>query len=401
MVRSRPQSSAGLAVFLAVMSTEIKRTMAIAMGSSLRQVQEDWRKLRAWSPPGILERGHRVTPDVNESPLEVRMVELTFDAMANARVCYAAAKLRIADLLQDGEQTSNELAAALGVNANALYRLLRCLSTIGVVTEGLDRRFSLTDLGATLRSDAIGSTRAFVEFFGEPFYMQSWVDILHTVKTGQPAFDHVHGKPLFDFLAEHPIEADIFDEAMTSLTSSLGSEVLAGYDFSAFKRVVDVGGGRGNLLFTILRANPRVTGVLFDLARVIADARKEVDDLGLTSRCELVAGDFFVEVPAGGDAYILKWILHDWDDTACDRILSSCRRAIAPEGKMLLVESVIPPPGVSHHSKLDDIEMMTLLGSQERTEEEYAALMERSGFRLMRILPTPTDIVSILESEPV
>ena len=342
-----------------------------------------------------------MTPEANESPPELRMVELTFDAMANARVCYAAAKLRIADLLQEREQTSNELAGALGVNANALYRLLRCLGSIGIVTEGPDRRFSLTDLGATLRSDAIGSTRAFVEFFGEPFYLQSWVDILHTVKTGRPAFDHVHGKPLFDFLAEHPMEAGIFDEAMTSLTSSLGSEVVAGYDFSAFKRVVDVGGGRGNLLFTILQANAHLSGVVFDLARVIANSRKEVDNLGLASRCELVAGDFFVDVPAGGDAYILKWILHDWDDSACERILASCRRAIGSRGKLLLVESVIPPAGVSHHSKLDDIEMMTLLGSQERTKEEYAALMERSGFRLTRILPTPADIVSILEAEPV
>jgi hypothetical protein len=173
------------------------------------------------------------------------------------------------------------------------------------------------------------------------------------------------------------------------------TEVLAAYDFSGFKRIVDVGGGRGTLLKAILQTNQAATGVLFDLPRVIADAAR----LGLGPRCELISGDFFPALPAGGDAYLMKWILRDWDDEACARILTSCRGAIVPEGKLLVIETVVPAPGVPHHSKLDDIEMMVLLGSQERTEEEYAALLARSGFRLARIEWTPTEFGNVIEAE--
>lgn len=334
-------------------------------------------------------------------PPDVRLLEIMFDAVVQSRACYAAAKLRLADLLQDQERSSQDLAVVLGVDARALYRLLRCLSVIGVVTEGPAQHFSLTELGATLRSDVATSTRPFVEFFGSPFYLEAWVDILTSIQTGRPAFDHVHGQPLFAFLAEHPAESRIFDEAMASLTPRLGPEVMAVYDFAPFRRIVDVGGGSGSFLFSLLLAHPQATGVLFDQSHVLTDAHQESEALGLAGRCEIVSGDFFVEVPAGGDAYLLKWILHDWDDDACERILGSCRRAIAPHGKVLLVETVVPPAGVPHHAKLDDLEMLVLLGSQERTEQEYAALVERSGFRLGRIVPTATDLVSVIEADPV
>jgi hypothetical protein len=327
---------------------------------------------------------------------ETRMFQMTFDALVTARACYAAAKLRIPDLLKDGSRTSDQLAAASETNPRSLYRLLRCLATVGLVTEGPERRFALTELGATLRSDAAGSMRAWVEFFGEPYYLAAWADIVYSLRTGQAAFNHVHGQPFFDYLGGHPEDSRVFDEAMTSLTAIVVTEVLSTYDFSGFKRVIDVGGGRGSLLTAILKTNPNATGVLFDLPRVIADAGK----LDLGPRCELASGDFFAELPAGGDAYIMKWILHDWDDAACRRILASCRRAIAPEGKLLLIETVVPPPGAAHHSKLDDIEMMLLLGSQERTEEEYGALL-RPGFRLVRIARTPAELVNVIEAVPV
>lgn len=330
-------------------------------------------------------------------PPETRMFQMTFDAFVTARACYAAAKLLIPDLLKDGSRTSDELAAATDTNPTSLYRLMRCLATIGLVNEEPERRFTLTGLGATLRSDVPGTMRPWVAFCGDPFYLAAWADILHSVKTGRAAFDHVHGKPFFDYLGDHPEASRVFDEAMTSLTAVLVTEVLAAYDFSGFKRVVDVGGGRGSLLTAILKTNQIATGVLFDLPTVIAEVAKP----GLGSRCELVSGDFFVEQPAGGDAYIMKWILHDWDDAACGRILASCRRSIAPGGKLLLIETVVAPPGVPHHSKLDDIEMMVLLGSQERTEEEYRTLLERSGFRLNRIALTPTDLVNVIEAEPI
>jgi hypothetical protein len=341
--------------------------------------------------------GVKVASQTIDIPPEERIFQMTFDALVAARACYAAAKLRIPDLLMDDSRTSDELAAASGTNPTALYRLLRCLASVGVVNEEQGRRFSLTALGAVLRSDAPGTMRPWVEFCGDPYYFAAWADILHSLRTGRAAFDHVHGKPFFDYLADHPEASRVFDEAMTSLTATLVTEVLAAYDFSGFQRVVDVGGGQGSLLQAILSINQVGTGVLFDVPAVIAQTAK----LGLGPRCQLVSGDFFVELPAGGDAYVMKWILHDWDDSACDRILKNCRRAIAPNGKLLLIETVVPAPGVPHHSKLDDIEMMVLLGSQERTEDEYASLLGRSGFTLNRIAFTPTELVNIIEADPV
>jgi hypothetical protein len=328
------------------------------------------------------------------------MLELTFDAVVAARTCYAAAKLRIADLLANGARASAELAHEIGVDPRALYRLLRALTMVGLVTEAPGQRFALTELGATLRSDVPGSMRAWVEFCGDPFYLEAWAHILHSVETGRPAFDHVHGKPLFDYLAEHPKESRIFDDAMTSLTSNDAPDIVAAYDFAPFERPVDVGGGRGTLLLEILRTHEHATGVLFDRPHVTDGVAEQIGELGLSGRCVVQSGDFFTEVPAGGDAYLLKYILHDWDDANCARILSNCRRAIAPHGKLLAIELVVPPVGVAGHSKLDDIEMMVLLGSQERTEEEYTTLMERSGFRLTRIVPVNW-LLNVVEAEPL
>jgi O-methyltransferase domain len=327
------------------------------------------------------------------------MLQLTFDGIVAARGCYAAAKLGIPDLLAEKARPAAELAAEVGADPRALYRLLRALSVVGVVEELTDRRFALTELGATLRSDVPGSMRAWAVFSGEPFYLGAWVDILHTVRTGSPAFDHTQGTPFFDYLAANPDESRIFDDAMTSLTSADVPAIMAAYDFSRFRRIVDIGGGHGSFLFGILAASATATGVLFDLPHVVDGLAASVVDAGLEGRLEVASGDFFAEVPAGGDAYILKFILHDWDDDACGRILASCRRAIAPGGKLLAVETIIAPPGVPGHSKLDDVEMMVLLGSQERAEEEYASLFERAGFRLARVVPV-TWWLNVIEAEP-
>ena len=333
-------------------------------------------------------------------PPAVRMLELTFDAIVAARTCYAAAKLGIADLLAGGARTSDELARDVGVHPRALYRLLRALTIVGLVVEAPGQRFSLTELGTTLRSDVPGSMRSWVEFCGDPYYLEAWVHILHSIETGRPAFDHVHGTPLFDYLAEHPEESRTFDDAMTSLTSNDAPDIVAAYDFAPFKRVIDVGGGRGAMLLEILQTHRDMTGVLFDRPHVTGDVAERIAELGLAGRCVVQSGDFFTEVPSDGDAYLLKFILHDWDDANCERILSSCRRAIAPGGKLLAIEVVVPPVGVPGHSKLDDIEMMVLLGSQERTEEEYTTLLGRSGFRLTRIVPVNW-LLSVVEADPL
>jgi SAM-dependent methyltransferase len=334
------------------------------------------------------------------APPALRIFELTFDALVGARVCYAAVKLRIPDLLAKGPRTSDELAHETGAHPRALYRLLRALSVVGLVDETPGQTFSLTDLGAALRSDVPGSMRSWVEFCGDPYYLQAWAQILHSVQTGRPAFDHVHGKPFFDYLAAHPAESHVFDNAMTSLTSNDAPEIVAAYDFRPFERVIDVGGGKGTLLLEILQANERAVGVLFDQPHVTEGIAERIAELGLTGRCTVESGDFFTQVPTGGDAYVLKFILHDWDDSNCARILSSCRRAIAPGGKLLAIETLVPPPGVPGHSKLDDIEMMVLLGSQERTEEEYGALLDSSSFRLARVVPVNW-IINVIEAEPV
>lgn len=336
---------------------------------------------------------------VEESPV-ARIFELTFDAIVGARICYAAVELGIPDLLGNGARTSADLAAEIGAHPRALYRLLRALSEIGLVTEAQDQRFSLTESGAILQRDVPGSMRSWVEFCGDPYYLEAWVQILHSVRTGGPAFDHVHGKPFFDYLAEHSEESRVFDNAMTNLTSSDAPEIVAAYDFSSFERVIDIGGGRGTLLFEILQTNQRANGVIFDQPHVTEGVAERVAALDLAGRCTVESGDFFTEVPAGGDAYVLKFILHDWDDTNCEQILASCRRAIGSGGKLLAIETIVPPPGVSGHSKLDDIEMMVLLGSQERTEEEYKELLQRSGFRLARIVPVNW-LLNVIEANPV
>jgi hypothetical protein len=340
-----------------------------------------------------------VSNEMVDTSATARIFELTFDAVVGARICYAAVKLGIPDLLAGGHRTSDDLARETGAQPRALYRLLRAATVIGLVSERDDRRFALTPVGEALRRDVPGSMRSWVEFCGDPYYLAAWTNILHTVRTGEAAFEHVHGMPFFDYLGDHPEESHVFDSAMTSLTSSDAPEIVAAYDFGNFERVVDIGGGQGSLLIEILRANERATGVIFDRPHVTQGVAERISELGFDSRCTVESGDFFAAVPRG-DAYVLKFILHDWDDEDCARILSTCRRAIAPGGNLLAVEAVVPPPGVPGHSKLDDIEMMVLLGSQERTEEEYGALLERSGFRLVRVV-TVNWWLNIVEAEPV
>jgi hypothetical protein len=335
---------------------------------------------------------------MDETPPELRMFELTFDGLVSARLCYVAAKLQLADLMGDSVRSSEELAAATGMDPRSLYRILRALGEIGVVVEHPDRQFALTPVGATLRTAVPGSMRAWAEFSGSAHYLDAWSNLLHTVESGRPAFDEVHGTSFFDYLAEHPDHSRVFDDAMTSLTEGEAPAITAAYDFSSFRRIVDVGGGRGSLLVEILRTHAGPTGIIFDQPHVTPGVAERLAELGLSDRCEVVSGDFFAEVPAG-DAILLKFILHDWDDDACGRILASCRRAIDPNGKLLALEAIVPPAGIPGHSRLDDVEMMILLGSQERTEEEYAALFSRSGFRLVHV--SPASYVNVLEAIPV
>jgi len=309
---------------------------------------------------------------------------------------YVAAKLGIADLLKSGAKSCEELAYSAGVNAQLLYRLMRALASVGVFAEKEQGCFTLTPFAACLQSDVPGSMRALVIMCGEEHY-QAWGDILYSLRTGGSAFEHLYGMPLFQYYAQNPEPGKIFDEAMTSNSSIENADITASYDFSGLHKLVDVGGGQGNLIASILKANPKMQGILFDLPYVIEGAKNFIEAEGVSQRCELVGGDFFESVPSGGDAYMLKRVIHNWDDKSAIAILKNCHRAMLENGKLLVVEQVIPPGNEPCFGKFMDLTMMVMFpGARECTEPEYRALFEASGFRLTKIVPTRAG-VSLIE----
>ena len=259
-----------------------------------------------------------------------------------SRALYIAAKLGIADFVQDQARTATELAVATSTHAPSLYRVLRALASVGVFAEDDRGRFTLTPLAATLRSDGPGSLRAWATVqLGEDHY-QAWGELMHSVRTGEIAFDHVFGMGVWQHRAQHPEKAKRFDEAMANLISVYNAAVLVSYPFSTIEQVVDVGGGDGSLLVILLQANPKMKGILFDLPHVAERAKQRIADAGLTGRCEVMAGDALTSVPGGGDAYILSRVIHDWDDNHAVTILKNCHRAMTEQGKLLLIERVLP-----------------------------------------------------------
>lgn len=333
--------------------------------------------------------------DTAETPPPVAMLQLIAGFWVS-RALYIAAKLGIADLLAEGPKRSEELAQTTSTRAPSLYRVLRALASVGVFTEDDTGRFALTPLAATLQSDIPGSLRAFaIAELGEEHY-PAWGDVLHSVKTGEIAFNHLFGMDVWQYRAQHPEDAKTFDEAMANFTAVVNEAILASYDFSPFGTVVDVGGGDGGLLASILKANLRLKGVLFDLPHVTDGARRRIEAEGLMERCKVVAGDFFASVPSGGDAYLLKWIIHDWDEEHAVAILKHCHRAMAEHGKLLLAEAVIPRGNEPSFHKFMDLNMLVMTGGRERTEAEYRVLLEAAGFRLTQIIPTPSEM-SVIE----
>ena len=314
-----------------------------------------------------------------------------------SQAIYAAAKFGIADHLQDGPKTVAQLAGATSTNPDALYRLLRALVSVGIFTEGESLHFSLTPLAEPLRSDIAGSKRALALMSGDEQF-RAWAEIDYSVRTGKIAFDKVFGKPIFDYLGEHPDKARIFDGAMVGVHGRESDAILNAYDFSGIGVVADIGGGNGSQLTEILKKHIRMKGILFDLPHVIERANERIQASGLLDRCQLVSGSFFDAVPAGADAYILRHIIHDWDEEKCLTILRNCHRAMPPASKLLVIESVIPPGNEPFHGKFLDLHMLLIPGGKERTENEYRTLFERAGFELTRIVPTGAE-VSIVEGK--
>ena len=317
-----------------------------------------------------------------------------------ARAIYALAELGIADHLKDGPRSSDEIAQATGTHAPSLYRLLRSMAGFGFFAEDADHRFSLTPLGAALQSGAAGYARSTVRTLAGPIMWHAFGEFLHSVKTDEAAMEKAFGQSLFHYLSTVPEQATLFNETMIGFHGAEPPAVAAAYDFSGIRKLVDVGGGTANLLTTILLANPELRGMLYDLPHVAAEARRQVEMKGLSERCEVVEGSFFESVPAGGDAYMLSHIIHDWDEERCLNILENCRRAMQGVGRLLLVEMVIPPGNDFHPGKFLDLTMLAITGGRERTEEEYAALLAKAGFNLIRVVPTPSP-VSVVEAEPV
>ena len=338
---------------------------------------------------------HGRTEPGTDVPPSLAMLQL-ISGFWISRAIYVAAKLGLADLLHEGAQTAEKLAEATGTHAPSLYRVLRALASVGVFAEDQQKKFSLTALSETLRTDAPGSLRAFATVeLGEEHY-PAWGELMHSVKTGGIAFDHAFRMPVWKFFEQNPENAKTFNDAMTGMTLAMNEAVLASYDFSSIGKIIDIGGGHGSLLASILEATPKAKGVLFDAPPVIEGAKRRFASEGLTNRCELVAGDFFKSVPPDGDAYILKWIIHDWDDERSIAILKNCHRAMAKDGKLLLVEAVVPPGSEPHFSKFIDLNMLVMTGGRERTENEYRTLLTASGFELSAITPTHSPL-SVIE----
>jgi SAM-dependent methyltransferase len=317
-----------------------------------------------------------------------------------SRALYVAAKLGIADLLAHGPRSHGELAEATGTHASSLRRVLRLLASVAVFSEEADGRFTLTPIGACLRADVPGSMHAAVLLFGG-ITEKAWGDLLYSVETGEPAFHHVFGMDSFSYMAQHPDEAANFDKAMSDFTRQIAIAVAAVYNFSMFRTIVDVGGGDGTLLAGILTANQNLHGILFEQPHVAERAKAAIAAHGLESRCTVVAGDFFRAVPAAGDAYFLKHVIHDWDDEQATRILENCRRGMGPAGKLLIVEGVYPsriePSDESRGAASNDVNMLVCTGGRQRSEPEFRSLLGGAGFRLTRIIPTPAR-VGIIES---
>lgn len=315
------------------------------------------------------------------------------------QMVYAVTRLGVPDLLTDGPLRADELAEAVGAHTRSLYRLMRALTHVGVFAEDAEQRFSLTPMAELLRTDAPGSLRAFALSYGEPWWWTPWGRLLETVQTGKTAFDAAIGQGFFEYLDRHPDAAAIFNANMTAMTERELPEVVTTYDFRGDGVLIDVGGGHGALVSAILQAGHRTQAMLFDRAPVIEGARRQLAAAGLADRCQLVAGDFFESVPAGGDTYTLKDIIHDWDDERAVAILRNCRRAMQPDAKLLLIERVLPADGEAAIGKMVDVTMMVLTGGMERTEDEYRALLEAAGFQLRRTVFTHSS-ASVLEALP-
>jgi hypothetical protein len=317
---------------------------------------------------------------------------------------YVAARLGLADELRNGPLPVEHLAQTVGANAQALYRLLRALASLGLFAEVGERTFALTPLAQLLRSDAPASVRNVALLYGADWLWQAYGQMLYSVQTGRQAFAHVHAEELFAYLHNHPAAAAEFHGAMSGFSVLEFAAILAAYDFAPYTTIVDVGGGHGAFLAALLEAQPQAKGVLFELPPVAEGAKVELAKAGLAGRPTCVGGSFFDEVPEGGDIYLLKSVLHNWNDVDSTAILRRCRQAMhkraGENARLLIMERIVPAGNGPAEAKLFDINMLVVTGGQERTEREYRHLLEAAGFAALRVIETQSPL-SIVEAAPL
>jgi ubiquinone/menaquinone biosynthesis C-methylase UbiE len=330
---------------------------------------------------------------MNDSNLQDQLARLV-SGYWYTQTIYVATKLGIAELLKDGPKSAQELAQATGTNPRALYRLLRALASISIFAEE-QGQFSLTPLAECLLDP---STKAMATMRGD-FQYRAWGELLYSIQTGESAFEKLHGKPIFDYLTENPETGNLFDQAMIGVHGRETEAMLEAYGFTGIKTLADIGGGSGSVITAILKKYEAMQGIIFDLVGVMERTKANLTAAGLEGRCQIVAGNFFEAVPPGADAYLMRHILHDWDDDKSLTILRNCRQVMTSGSRLLVVEGVVPPGNEASVSKFFDLAMMVSPGGMERTEDEYRQLFDAGGFRLKRIVPTKTWI-SVIEGEP-
>jgi hypothetical protein len=326
----------------------------------------------------------------------MQMMQILWPGAVAVQAIHVAAKFALADLIASGPKSIEELADATQTHGPSMARFLRALTSLGIFAQDTTGRYRQTALSDTLRSDHPESIRATAMMLGAHFVWKPSGALELTVRTGEPSFERVYGAPFFEHQAAHPDDAAVFNAAMSSSPEYLAA-IVGAYDFSKFERIVDVGGGHGLLLARVLSANPQLRGVLHDLPAVVAGA-SALRQEPISQRCEIIGGDFFKGVPGGADAYMLKGIIHDWNDETALQILKNCRRAIHPDGTLLLVESVLTP-STDPATALMDMLMMVLTSGRERTESEFRSLLQEAGFSMVQVIRAAR--VSIIESRPV
>jgi hypothetical protein len=331
-------------------------------------------------------------------PPEVGLLELASGFMGT-QVVYAAAKLGIADVLADGALAADEVAAETGSDADATHRLLRAGAMFGLFSERSDGRYGLTALGKGLRSGTPGSLLPVVLMLGDPLYQGPWGRLAHSVRTGAPAAEVALGKQMWEYLDGDPEFAATFNDAMTCLTDWDWPTVAAAYDFTPYSTIVDLGGGHGQLLALMLGASPHAKGVLQEREALVGAAKAHLREAGVLTRCRIDSGSFFETAPADGDLYVMRRVIHDFDDEQAVAILSTVRRHMPRGSTLLLLDSVVPLGNTPHFAKTLDLDMLIFVGGRERTERQFGTLLDRAGFRLTRVVPTVSTL-SLVEAVP-